>query len=150
MAWTEIARRQYRQHHKLPVKSVVHLGLGSTFTSPSRVLANKTVLDTKPSIWLSERGLRKARNTQQIGGPRCAERDARDDHYVVAGLSEISRECGIAGELRHRRLIGDFVFDHDRINSPYRCQLARGRDQWRETEDRGGGPLASCPHAGEA
>src|SRR5216684_1557765 len=62
----------------------------------------------------------KARNTQQIGGPRCAERDAGDDHDVIAGLPEIPRERSVAGELRHRRLIGDFVFDHDRMNSPHR------------------------------
>src|ERR1700720_19324 len=58
----------------------------------SRILANETALDTEPSIRRSEREVRKARNTQQIGGSRCAERDAGDDHDVIAGLSELSRE----------------------------------------------------------
>jgi hypothetical protein len=58
--------------------------------------------------------------TQQIGGPRCTERDAGDDYDVIAGFSELSRERGIAGKLGHRRLIGDFVFDHDGMNSPHR------------------------------
>src|ERR1700733_9574436 len=94
--------------------------------SSSQILVNEAALDTGLSIWRSERGLRKARNTQQIGGPRCAERDAGDDHDVIAGLSELCRERGIAGKLRHRRLIGDFVFDHDGMNSPHRGQLAGG------------------------